>query len=91
MRTETTILMEIEVPVIYTVIPGQIQSWDEPGFDTDIEDLEIDFKEVKRQIEIELDKDENIITMLEDAMQDIQNQQADFLYEQERERRRGVA
>ena len=90
MRTETIILMEIEVPVSYDIIPGQPQTYDEPGFDADVDDLKIDFAEVKRQINKEIESEESVEIMLEDAAQDYNEQQGDYLYEQEKERRMGI-
>jgi hypothetical protein len=91
MRTETTILMEIEVPVTYDIIPGQVTTWDEPGFDADVDDFKIDWKEVKAQINKEIESQESTDQMLEDGIQQVEEQRADFLYEQMKERQRRIA
>ncbi len=90
MKTQTTILIEIEVPVTYDIIPGQPQTWDEPGFDADIDDIQFDFEVVKKLIYKELEHPAHIEIMLEDGMQDIREQRDDYLYEQDQERKYGI-
>ena len=84
----STITIEIELPITYTATKGYPATHEDPGCPDEIEDIDYDENELIRLVNTELEHHSVSEQLLEEASQagdDYEAEKAEYLYEQRKD------